>query len=796
MSRRSLLTATVLLLTVLSVAGTADAAAPPPRPVVVLVGIAGLSAKDVSPLGTPALARLAADGASGVLVVRSVRDRTCPLDAWLTLSAGDRAAGPGECGPLPRVTPRQAGRTARPGQPTEYAVADWARLARDQASTGYGARLGLLRAKLGRESTCATAVGPGAAVALANARGIVSRYTPTFDPTVLSASASATGTSGGCPLTVVDAGGLPAGAGRQEVLRHADTLVAQVRANAGPRATVLVAGISDEPDGSETALRFAAAVGPDIDRSWLTSGSTRQNALVQLTDLPPTLTEQLGIGTEEGFVGSRWRTTTGESAHAPASASAALERLRAFDTTNDVIVRYGLWVFVALVGVQVVGYGLALLVLARTRRAVWHARAAKVALVAALVTGAAPCAAFLAGLLPWATSTLPVQSLILALAVLTGVLAYLAARSPQDPPWAAPTTLALLTAVVLGVDVMTGSHLQGNLVTPGDLPLVGGRFFGFGNVAFAIFATSMLVAAGGLAARRIQRRDRRSAVLIVLGMGLAAVFVDGWPGWGADFGGVLALVPGVAVLVAGVAGIRLNLRRAVLIAVAAVVAVSAVAVADWLRPAESRSHLGTFVQRVIEGEAAPVILRKADATLASVTYGGPLGWLGILGYLAIGALVLRPRWFRARALLDAYATWPTLAPTLQAVLVTGLVGFALNDSGVAVLAAILMAGVPLAVLGVVRSAALTAPTMPAEVETGTVEAGPDEPEAGPESVPKSGEEWAEEPVAEAAGGTDGDKDTDARRGTVGEPVEQTTEPSESPENSSVEPPATRVRENL
>ncbi|MET9019483.1 hypothetical protein ABZV93_05845 [Actinopolymorpha sp. NPDC004070] len=705
MSRRvSFAAAVVWMLAALPVAATALAGAPdradadqgeragPARPVV-LVGIGGLTAGDVSPARTPSLAALVGRGSPGVLVPRSVRTHTCPLDGWLTVSAGERAAGPSTCGPLPRVVPV-------PGGAGTYAVHGWGRLVAAQAGTGYGAEPGRLAEHLARAGTCATAVGPGAAVALADRSGTVARYLPSFGRTAAPTA--------DCPLTVVDAGALPRGAGRAAAVAAVDALVAKAVTTSGPTATVLAAGLSDESTGSGTSLRVAAAAGAGFEGSWLTSGGTRREALVQLTDLTPTLTELLGTGTDEVFDGGRWRATgdrpVGRSAGAAATAR-TLDRLRTFDTTNRVVGTYGFWFFTVLVLLQALAYGLALLVAARTRRAAWRRRVGRLVSAAGLVCGAAPIAAVLAGLVPWAASPLPVWSLVLSVAAFTAVLATLAGRTPYDPPWAGPTMLALVTAVVLGADVMTGSHLQGgNLVTPGDLPLVGGRYFGFGNVAFAIFATAALLAAGGLAARPAERHHRRRAALVVLTIGFAAVVLDGWPSWGADFGGVLALVPGVLVLAANVGGVRLTVRRVVLVAVATVAAVSAISVADWLRPPESRSHLGTFVQRLVEGQGGPVIARKAEAALASLTYGGPLGWLTLLAYVGVGVFLLHPRGVGTRVLTTTCRRWPTARPTLRAVWLTGLLGFALNDSGVAVLAAVLMTGVPLVVVAGVRSA--------------------------------------------------------------------------------------------
>ena len=64
-------------------------------------------------------------------------------------------------------------------------------------------------------------------------------------------------------------------------------------------------------------------------------------------------------------------------------------------------------------------------------------------------------------------------------------------------PWAGRSTgplvvVALATLLVLGGDVMFGSHLQISSLM-GLQPVVGGRFYGMGNVTFALFATAALL---------------------------------------------------------------------------------------------------------------------------------------------------------------------------------------------------------------------------------------------------------------------------------------------------------------
>jgi hypothetical protein len=83
----------------------------------VVVGIPGLRWGDVDPETTPTLWELADTGAVASLSVGSASETTCPLDGWLTLSAGSLASADtrlGENGrpPVPPESIEQAPDTA------------------------------------------------------------------------------------------------------------------------------------------------------------------------------------------------------------------------------------------------------------------------------------------------------------------------------------------------------------------------------------------------------------------------------------------------------------------------------------------------------------------------------------------------------------------------------------------------------------------------------------------------------------------------------------------------------------
>lgn len=639
------------------------------RPVVV-VGIAGLRWGDLSAVDTPALWRFVAESSTASLSVRAVRMHTCPLDGWLTLGAGVPATAyrPGGAAgtACPKIPEPSAGRV--PGF-TEHVAYN--------RRFGYAAMPGALHQALERAGRCATAVGPGAAVALADDEGRVGGYVPRaadLTPSVLSR----------CPLTVVDLGTLPEGAGRAERLREAEAQFARLASLARPPARVLLAGLADSRL-DRLDLRVLALRGPYPAGGQLTSGSTRQPGMALLSDLGPTVLGLLGVPGPPGWVGSLVR-PAGPGVGPPEERVAALvEANVAARVSGRALPPF----FVLTALAQLLAYGYALL---RARRR----SAARLARAAGALAGAAPVATFLADLLPWWRAPAPGWALAGAITLWAVVVAVGALAGPwRRHPYGPAGFVAAVTLVVLGADVVAGSRLQLSSVL-GLSPLIGGRYYGFGNIAFAVFAMAALFTAAWAASAFLPARRAPAAAAVGV-VGLVAVVLDGWPAFGSDFGGVLALIPGIGLLAFAAAGWRLAWGRVALLAAGAAAAVTAIAVLDWLRPPAQRSHLGQFVQAVLDGEALRVITRKAEANLAILQLSWA-AWLVPVVYVLLAYLLAWPDRYRASALAEAYARVPLLRSLLLAGYVTAVVGCAVNDSGVIVPAVALAAALPLAVL--------------------------------------------------------------------------------------------------
>jgi len=289
-----------------------------------------------------------------------------------------------------------------------------------------------------------------------------------------------------------------------------------------------------------------------------------------------------------------------------------------------------------------------------------------------------------------------------ATASVAGVLALVA----RGPARTGAVVAGAVVGAVLTLDAVLGTPLhRGSPLGPAVT--LGGRFYGFGNPTYAVYVVAMVVLAAGVATILLRSGRRRWAVLAAAGSGVVALVVDLWPTLGADIGGGLVLVPVFAILVLAVAGIRVTLTRLALIGAAGVLAVGAIGVLDWLRPAAGRSHLGRFVQSVIDGTAWETVARKAGYALESLT-GGPMVWLATALMIALVALLWHRVPWRAAWLDRVVADFPLLRPALWALVVAAVGGAVANDYGLRIVTLMAFALVPL--LGLL--AARTVPTAP------------------------------------------------------------------------------------
>lgn len=701
------------------VATTRDDAVAAGQPLVV-VGTTGVTWEDVADVRAPTLHALLTDGAgaAGVAQPTGAASR-CAVGGWVAMSAGQLAEVATERAPdgswaCPTPQPVVDGDGAQ--------VEGWDELVALQRGSGYQARLGVLGDALdgrtvGDAPVCATAVGPGAAVALADPDGDVARYRD------LSSATTPGGDAYACPVTVVDAGDATLGpadpslpAAERAVVRDAtraarleavDATVGAVLDAAPSGATVLVVDLAGTPGGRPvlgTALARPSADGPAQAR-YLTSAATRTDGVARVLDVPATV-----LGAADVAPPARVQDTPlAWGSPRPADAATTADVLADL-TTRDHVRRAVYTYFVDVpfyAGLALAG--LCLLLAPRLRRVTGErgrARAVRAqhwARGAALVVAAVPTAAFVVSLTGWWRFADPLLAMVVGTVLATAVVAGLGALAPRRPVWLGPGVVAGISFVVLTLDALVGTPL--NRASPlGSAPTFGARFYGFGNPTFSVYAVAALVLAAALAQWLVRRGRPRTAAAVVGVIGVVTMVVDVWPTLGADLGGGLVVVPAFAVLGLAASGAHLTWRRFVLVAAAGVAVVAAVGVLDWLRPADQRSHLGRFVEQVVDGSAWDTLLRKAGYALRSVLGGVPV-WLTLLVLVAAALLLFAPRRFTPHWFARTEEAWPLLRPTLLALWIVCVAGSLVNDFGVRIALIALIPAVPLLTVAALHAAA-------------------------------------------------------------------------------------------
>ncbi len=669
-----------------------------------LVGVGGLRWTDVTVARTPHLWNMLDESSVGSIPMGDRGAVVCPLDAWLTLSAGRRidpvtttdeaptggidVDGVGDSVADCPAVPVPA--TTKPAGVGPATIPEWSTLVPvTDAEPATHPSPGTLGALLTEANARATAVGPGAALMLANSTGQVANYAPS-----LAALPDTQLTAPG--LTVIDQGVLPEdSASRRTALTALDDSLKHVM-NVMPRGgRLLIAGVANTPQAPQGFQVVVDWRAPGNTATWLRSDSTRWQGIAQLTDLTATVTTAAGAASDH-LVG-----TTLEAGDERRMGIARTVENRAYLNVLSSTISTFMPVLVgALIAILLAA--LAATIVARrhsTRRGLPlpPGPAGTRALAAiALLVGCAPAAASLATLTRWWVAPAPTFVLTFGLAAATcglALLAWFSSRLLPPAPWRLAAASSALTWLILTVDGLTRTTLQqGSLIGPS--PAMGARFYGFNNMTFAVYAVAATVLAGALATWFLTAGRRRGAILTVAAVGVITVVVDGWPAFGADFGGILALVPAFTVLALLVGGVRITTRRVLWVVLTTVVVVAAISIIDWLMPATS-THLGDFVQNVVDGDALPVVSRKARGAWATIANAG--GALALVGFVAAAFAALHPERFKLTEVRTAYRRWPTLRPIVCALILAASVGSALNDSGIVIAVVFLLVSVSLLV---------------------------------------------------------------------------------------------------
>ncbi|WP_270407312.1 hypothetical protein [Brachybacterium paraconglomeratum] len=481
---------------------------------------------------------------------------------------------------------------------------------------------------------------------------------------------------------------------REQALTELDGAVAAALEDLGgceaadlPR-TLLVSVAATDPEHPEEVERTGAvasrtvglqvAMDTALPGQALTSGATKQTGVVMITDVVATVLSSHDASADGLIPGQPFRGTDSEEAQQLAWDRSEAARL----VDAATVPALGSWLALGVIGLVIV------LVpeLARRRRLAAVGRA--LAAVAPLALPVGLCAS----LVPWWRADSP--TLALAGVVWGGcaLLSVLVLAGPWRRSRFGPVGVsAALVAGIILAESAFGSRLQ--LSSPlGAQPISGGRFYGLSNHLFGMVLAAAMMA---LLCLFTAVRTPRARVLWTVGVGLAVAAVCVAPSMGADFGSGLATVPAFGLLALLVSGIRLRVWHVLTLGVGGAAAVLSVSFLDWLRPPEDRTHLGRFIDELLSGELLSVIVRKLAQNIQMATGYWALALVLVLAVLASIA-ILMPRRLRWRRLAALDAAHPVAHRVRIALVVGAWVGYAVNDTGPVLIAA--MFGIWLALL--------------------------------------------------------------------------------------------------
>jgi hypothetical protein len=639
-----------------SAAPAGAAAATPPQGPVVVVGVPDLRWQDLDPATTPTLWNLAGRSAVAALTDNSGSGVARRATGWVTFNTGSRAVAHVPSMVLPDPTDPEQLQTLR----------------EDNLSASYAAQVGALGDSLRAAGLSTAAVGGPGAVLGAMAS----------DGTVGAMATSVTEGLAHADVVVVE---LPElyDANRfdhdavQGALTVIDDSLSQVLQELPENASLLVVGMSDDA-GGPARLHVAMASGPAFPPGLLTSASTGRTGVVQLIDVAPTILWLRAVDVPSSMLGVHWRSVPGARATTAEQVADFVDLDHRSVTVLDAVSK---WYYPAMAWLVALFVAATLLV--------WRNRREGLLRPAGAFVASLPVASYLMQLVPWwRAGSWPMAPLTLAIA---GVIGAVAAFAPwlRDGVWRTAGFVGGLTAAVVALDAATGSALS--LDGPfADNPIIAGRFHGIGNVAFSLLGAGTLVVAAAVSTRLSPRR----AGALVAVLGLLAVVVDGHPGLGDDFGGVLSLLPAVAVLALALSRVRVSWRHVSAVLAAAVVVTASFAAYDYSRPASERTHLGRFVAQVADGTAETVVVRKLHTSLNSFTWGFGR-WIVVCWLVLAVAAYLGRR--RGLLQLRADVDRRTAGGLLAALAVLAALGSALNDSGLEVTAFTFFVAAPLLV---------------------------------------------------------------------------------------------------
>ena len=430
--------------------------------------------------------------------------------------------------------------------------------------------------------------------------------------------------------------------------------VAELHALSAARpAHELLIAVERAPDKPGHELLWAGVAGLSGGGAReLSSHTTNQRGLIAAVDLAPTILSYLGIAVPADMRGERIET---DGALHSASLRSLERRLHIVGGRR-----------LTALGCLLAAWALLLLATlairpASPRRSAARAWALRVGALAVLW---APVAVLLGAALE---PSAPVEYATTALACLL-----LAGATDALLPWPrAPLAPALVSVLALVLDALAGTQLlMRSLLGPN--PILGARFYGFGNELKSGLA--VLVFAAVAAALYPAIRSRRAALAIAAAGALLAA-IEGAARIGAGVGGAILVAAGFAVAAVLLLPGGASRQRVLLVLATPIVALVALALIDLATAHGSGHYTGSILHARSAGDLRDVLVRRYSAAWRELkNHAMPFATALALLYAIIGVRLRE----QLLAPVDGDPAW---LAALAGGLTAGVIGALVEDSG-------------------------------------------------------------------------------------------------------------------
>ena len=231
--------------------------------------------------------------------------------------------------------------------------------------------------------------------------------------------------------------------------------------------------------------------------------------------------------------------------------------------------------------------------------------------------------------------------------------------------------IALITIVLIVIDAATGTYLMENSIMSYDA-IVGARYYGIGNeyegvtIASAIFAMAVLL--------NYNKIPKFSVIIF----SIIILISSAYPAMGANVGGAISESIAYLLFIMILFDIKLDIKKIILLGIAAVVVVAAFAILDIVSGAQS--HLSLFIGQILQEGPSAIIQTFTRKIQMNLQLAQTSVWVNILlvGILIIAILIFRP----SRQILKISDKYPMIFKGFIASMVGCIVTLLVNDSGI------------------------------------------------------------------------------------------------------------------